>query len=48
VAVIVFTRTGDIEARIRALEAGAHDAIDASFLMSQSAARIGAAGGAWR
>lgn len=44
VAVIVFTRTGDVEARIRALEAGAHDAIDASFPMSQSAARIGAVG----
>jgi len=34
-AVIVFTRTGDVEARIRALEVGPHDAIDASFAMSQ-------------
>jgi DNA-binding response OmpR family regulator len=44
VAVIVFTRTGDVEARIRALEAGAHDAVDASFPMAQVAVRIGAAG----
>lgn len=44
VAVIVFTRTGDVEARIRALEAGAHDAVDAGFAMSQVAARVGAAG----
>lgn len=43
-AVIVFTRTGDVEARIRALEAGASDAIDAGFPMAQSVARIGAAG----
>ena len=43
-AVIVFTRTGDVEARIRALESGAHDAVDASFPMAQSVARIGAAG----
>ena len=43
-AVIVFTRTGDVEARIRALEAGAADAVDGSFAMSQVAARIGAAG----
>jgi DNA-binding response OmpR family regulator len=44
IAVVVFTRTGDVEARIRALEIGADDAIDAGFPMSQSAARIGAAG----
>lgn len=44
VAVVVFTRTGDVDARIRALEIGAADAIDAGFPMSQSAARIGAAG----
>jgi len=43
-AVIVFTRTGDVEARIRALEVGADDAVDASFPMSQVAARVGAAG----
>lgn len=43
-AVIVFTRIGDVEARVAALEAGAADAIDAGFPMSQSAARIGAAG----
>jgi DNA-binding response OmpR family regulator len=44
VAVIVFTRTGDVEARIRALEVGAHDAVDARFAMSQLVARVGAAG----
>jgi DNA-binding NarL/FixJ family response regulator len=33
-AVIVFTRSGDVEARIAALEAGASDAVDASFPMS--------------
>ena len=43
-AVIVFTRTGDVAARIAALEAGAADAVDGSFAMSQVAARIGAAG----
>jgi DNA-binding response OmpR family regulator len=43
-AVIVFTRLGDVEARIRALEAGASDAIDAGFPMSQAVARVGAAG----
>jgi DNA-binding response OmpR family regulator len=43
-AIIVFTRTGDVEARIRALDAGASDAVDASFPMSQVAARVGAAG----
>jgi DNA-binding response OmpR family regulator len=44
VAVIVFTRAGDVDARIRALEIGAHDAVDASFAPSQVAARVGAAG----
>src|SRR5215813_3666632 len=43
-AVIVFTRSGDVEARIAALEAGASDAVDASFPMSQVVARVGAAG----
>ncbi len=43
-AVIVFTRVGDVEARVRALEAGAADAVDASFAHSQVAARVGAAG----
>lgn len=43
-AVIVFTRAGDVEARIRALEAGAADAVDAGFPMAQIAARVGAAG----
>jgi DNA-binding response OmpR family regulator len=44
VAVVVFTRTGDVEARIRALQVGVQDAIDAGFLGSQLVARIGAAG----
>jgi len=44
VAVVVFTRTGDVEARIRALAAGVQDAIDAGFPGAQSVARIGAAG----
>ena len=43
-AIIVFTRIGDVEARINALEAGASDAVDASFPPSQIAARVGAAG----
>jgi DNA-binding response OmpR family regulator len=43
-AVIVFTRLGDVAARIAALEAGASDAVDASFPGAQVAARIGAAG----
>jgi DNA-binding response OmpR family regulator len=43
-AVIVFTRPGDVEARVRALDGGAADAMDTSFPMSQSVARIGAAG----
>jgi DNA-binding response OmpR family regulator len=43
-AVIVFTRIGDVEARIQALDAGAFDALDAGFPMMQSASRITAAG----
>ena len=43
-AVIVFTRAGDVEARVRALDAGAADAMDAGFPMSQMVARVGAAG----
>ena len=43
-AVIVFTKLGDVEARIRALEAGASDAVDASFPLSQVAVRFDAAG----
>lgn len=43
-AVIVFTKPGDVEARVRALDGGAADAMDPSFPMSQSVARIGAAG----
>ena len=43
-AVIVVTKAGDVPARVRALEVGADDAIDSSFPMSQSMARIGAAG----
>jgi DNA-binding response OmpR family regulator len=42
--VLVFTRVGDVEARIQALDVGAADAVDASFPMTQVAARIGAAG----
>lgn len=37
--VIVVTRPSDVEARVRALEAGADDAFDASFAPSQIAAR---------
>ena len=40
--VIVFTRPGDVAARIRALEAGADDAFDAGFAPSQMVARVGA------
>ncbi|MGE3768014.1 MAG: response regulator transcription factor [Kofleriaceae bacterium] len=43
-AVIVYTKPGDVEARIRALKAGASDAVDASFPMSQVAVRFDAAG----
>jgi DNA-binding response OmpR family regulator len=40
--VIVFTHVGDVESRIRALEAGAEDAFDRSFAPSQMMARVGA------
>jgi DNA-binding response OmpR family regulator len=40
--VIVFTEAGDVAARIRALEAGAEDALDAGFAPSQMVARVGA------
>jgi DNA-binding response OmpR family regulator len=43
-SVVVVTRPGDVEARIRALEAGADDAFDAAFAPSQMIARVGAAG----
>lgn len=42
-AVIVVTKLGDVPARVRALELGADDAVDASFPPSQIAARVGAA-----
>jgi DNA-binding response OmpR family regulator len=44
VAAIVVTRPGDAAARVRALEAGAADAFDATFAPSQMVARVGAAG----
>jgi two-component system response regulator MtrA len=40
--VIVLTSPGDVAARIRALEAGAEDALDAGFAPSQMVARVGA------
>jgi len=40
--VIVLTEPGDVEARIRALDAGAEDAFDARFAGSQMVARVGA------
>lgn len=43
-AVVVYTKLGDVEARIRALQVGASDAVDASFPMSQVAVRFDAAG----
>ena len=43
-AIIVVTKIGDVPARVRALEAGADDAFDASFPPSQMMARVGAAG----
>lgn len=43
-AVIVFTRVGDVETRIRALEVGAVDAVDSGLSRSQISARISAAG----
>lgn len=44
VAVIVVTQVGDVAARIRSLELGADDALDASFAPAQIAVRVGAAG----
>lgn len=41
--VIVVTRAGDVEARVRAMELGAYDAFDGSFAGSQIAARSVAA-----
>ncbi len=41
--IIVVTRVGDVEARVRALEAGADDAFDAAFAPSQMMARATAA-----
>lgn len=43
-AIVVFTKIGDVEARVRALELGASDTMDGGFPISQMAARIGAAG----
>ncbi len=43
-AVVVYTKLGDVEARIRALQVGASDAVDASFPMAQVAMRFDAAG----
>ncbi len=40
--VIVWTKIGDVTARIEALELGADDAFDAGFAPSQIAARVGA------
>ena len=42
-AIIVVTKIGDVAARVRALEAGADDAFDASFAPSQMMARVGSA-----
>ncbi len=41
-AIIVVTKVGDVEARVRALEAGADDAFDPSFAPSQMMARVDA------
>jgi DNA-binding response OmpR family regulator len=43
-AIIVVTKIGDVAARVQALDAGADDAFDSGFPMSQVAARVGAAG----
>ena len=43
-AIIVVTRIGDVAARVRALDAGADDAFDSGFPVSQVAARVGVAG----
>lgn len=42
-AIVVVTKLGDVPARVRALELGADDAVDASFPASQIVARVGAA-----
>lgn len=44
VAIIVVTKLDDVPARVRALEAGADDAFDRGFAMSQIVARVGSAG----
>ncbi|MFT3696400.1 MAG: response regulator transcription factor [Kofleriaceae bacterium] len=41
-AIIVVTKVGDVEARVRALEVGADDAFDRSFAPSQMMARVDA------
>lgn len=43
-AIIVVTKLGDVPARVRALQAGADDAFDPGFAMSQMVARVDAAG----
>lgn len=43
-AIIVYTKAGDALSRIRALQAGASDAVDATFPMAQTMARFDAAG----
>jgi two-component system, OmpR family, response regulator len=43
-AIIVVTKLGDVPARVRALEAGADDAFDCGFAMSQIVARVDSAG----
>jgi two-component system, OmpR family, response regulator len=42
--IIVVTKLGDVPARVRALEAGADDAFDSGFAMSQIVARVDSAG----
>jgi two-component system, OmpR family, response regulator len=42
--IIVVTKLGDVLARVRALEAGADDAFDSGFAMSQIVARVDSAG----
>ncbi len=42
--VVVVTQPGDVAARVRALEAGAADALDPTFAPSQMVARVSAAG----
>ncbi len=43
-AIVAVTKLGDVPARVRALDAGADDAFDASFAPSQMVARVGAVG----